>query len=162
MPGAVVEDASAQIAAVRMIKTEDEIDSMRQACDVTCLSLEWAFGQLREGITEHELAEQIAANIEQRNAIVMSPIVLYADHAAHPHGAAGDRKLKRGDLVLVDVGSRINGFGVIGWLKYLPYVVVDCRALSMPGRAGPRLPQRQQPAEAGDRTACHERLTYDG
>lgn len=100
------------IQGLRMIKSEQEIESIREAQKITQSSFEYALDKLKIGMTEKELALEIEFHMRAKGAEAMSfnPIVLFGENAALPHGIPSDRQLRKGDFVLMDTGCIVNGY----------------------------------------------------
>ena len=52
LPGARWVDGGPALAATRAIKSQAEIECLRQACEITCLGVKDGFDQLHAGMTE--------------------------------------------------------------------------------------------------------------
>jgi len=105
-------DIAEGIARERSVKDPDEIEAVRNAARVTEKALSKAIGELKEGISELELAGLIEYYMRMNGAeeYAFPIIVAFSENAAYPHTTPSGRKLRRGDLVLVDLGARINGY----------------------------------------------------
>lgn len=95
----------------RMIKGEEELDSLRSACAVT----DWAFRHvsptMRPGMTEREVAQALIERFAERGAEpAFEPIVATGANAALPHHRPTEQALSRGDLVVMDFGARYRGY----------------------------------------------------
>lgn len=104
-------DAGAMINTLRRTKSDAEIALMQHAKDITLEVHRRAWMQLREGQRASEVERYIA---EQHRALGGNGntfcIVSFAEDTALPHGGEGDRALKRGDVVLIDTGTQIEGY----------------------------------------------------
>jgi Xaa-Pro dipeptidase len=103
-------DATMYLSEMRMVKSKEELDYMKMACEVTDSSLESSFEHLQTGMTEKELSSLLGNEIRSRGGENPFNIVLFGERAALPHGRPADRKLRDGDVVLVDTGSIIHGY----------------------------------------------------
>lgn len=104
-------DASKSFARARSIKSRYEIDRIRRAVRITKSALVRVESYLDEGVTERMLAarfEYIQAEIGARPSF--DSIVAFGKSAALPHYAPGDRKLRRNEVVLFDVGGIIDNY----------------------------------------------------
>ena len=110
VPDAHFVDATGYLSEVRMVKTPQELDWMRMACAITDRALEASFEQLHTGMTERDLADIIASEMQRGCGGVAFNIVLFGERAALPHGGPSDRELKPGDAILVDTGTTIHGY----------------------------------------------------
>ena len=114
LPMAQFVNCSAALAGCRTTKTGREMRFIRAAARANDVAFDNLLGQVREGMTELEIAyllqyEYIRAGGE---GIAFDTICVFGDHTAYPHGHPGHRKLKKGDMVtLVTESNRLGGFG---------------------------------------------------
>ena len=99
------------------IKTERELDAMRQACKITAAARALAGEMVRPGVTTGEIDKAVHDFIISQGA---KPSFLH--YQGYPgsacisvnevviHGIPGKRVLKEGDIVSVDVGAQYKGF----------------------------------------------------
>ncbi|MDE2127007.1 MAG: aminopeptidase P family protein [Armatimonadetes bacterium] len=99
------------LAGLRQLKTPDELAALEQAArdiDAVC---EESLAGLREGVTEREFGRVILDGIARRGkGPSFSPLVCFGENGAHPHHLSGDTRLKRGDVVIIDIGSADTGY----------------------------------------------------
>ncbi len=63
------------------------------------------------GVSEKTVAEKILELTKKANCqISFYPIIAFGRWSAYPHHKAGRRRLRRGDLVLVDLGAKYRGY----------------------------------------------------
>jgi Xaa-Pro dipeptidase len=110
LPDAEMVDISDRVGYVRMVKTPEEVALMEEACRISDESMEDAFAQLHTGMTEKELQALMTGGMLKRGASRAFAGVLFGERAALPHGGAGERKLKPGEFVLVDMGGLYKGY----------------------------------------------------
>ncbi len=111
MDDARIDDAGAMINRLRRRKTASEIALMQHAKTITLDVQRRAYAQLREG----QRASEVARFIDDQHRALGGAgntfcIVSFAEDTALPHGGEGDRALKRGDIVLIDTGTQIDGY----------------------------------------------------
>lgn len=100
------------VAALRAVKTKDEIRRIRAASrlaeDVLTLLIE----EIKPGIAEEELAAWFEYEFKCRGAEGASfdTIALFGARSSMPHGRPGSRRLRAGDIVLLDLGCRKAGY----------------------------------------------------
>lgn len=94
------------------IKNEWELDNIAKACEIAELAFNALLPQIKEGMTEIEVAALLEYEMRKRGAQGLSfdTIVAFGAHAAVPHHETGLTKLKFGDEILIDFGCRINGY----------------------------------------------------
>jgi len=87
-------------AAVRMVKTPEEIDAMRRAIAVALPRFRRAFEALRPGATEAEISSLFGGE----------NVVQFGPSSALPHGASTERALARNEAVLIDAWDKPEGY----------------------------------------------------
>jgi Xaa-Pro dipeptidase len=92
--------AASLFGALRMIKSREEIETMRQAVTVALPRFRRAFEALRPGCLESE----ISAFFGGEN------VVQFGASSALPHGASGPTPLARDEAVLIDAWDRPDGY----------------------------------------------------
>lgn len=97
---------------LRYIKSNDEINNIRQAANIADNALAETLNLVKEGVTERELTTELEYQMARRGSkeIAFQTILLFAERAALPHGVPGDNKLKHGDFILIDFGATVNGY----------------------------------------------------
>jgi Xaa-Pro dipeptidase len=110
LPEAELVDISDYVGYIRMVKTLEEIELIEEACRISDETMEEAFAQLHTGMTEKELQALMTNGMVKRGASRAFAGVLFGERAALPHGGAGERKLKPGEFVLVDMGGLYKGY----------------------------------------------------
>jgi len=103
-PGTELVDASELIFNARSIKTEEEIGRIKQAAEIASTAALEARSCLRPGISETEIAAVISSTIYRRGAQFSHLVVASGERSTLPHGLPTTRKLKEGDLVVMDFG----------------------------------------------------------
>ena len=110
LPNASFINIGPHLGYIRMVKTEEELEYIQQACAINDMAMEEAFSQLHTGMTEKELQALMVSGMQNRGAGRAFAGVLFGERAALPHGGASDRKLKPGEFVLVDMGGTVNSY----------------------------------------------------
>jgi Xaa-Pro dipeptidase len=110
MPEASFVDVGDHLGYVRMLKTDEELALIEEACRISDAAMKEAFAQLHTDMTEKELQDLMVSEMQKRGAARAFAGVLFGERAALPHGSASDRKLKPGEFVLVDMGGLYKGY----------------------------------------------------
>jgi Xaa-Pro dipeptidase len=112
IPGVTLVPADDLYAALRMIKTADELAAMRRAVAVAESAFQAWLPQLHVGMTEREAAARLVAALLTggADALAFSPIVAGGPNGGLPHAVPGERTFKPGDWVVVDWGARVDGY----------------------------------------------------
>ncbi len=95
---------------LRVIKDEDEQKKMRNAADLSKKAFRCAIEELKEGVSELEIAWIYEKYCREHGAEKLSftPIVAFGENSAFPHHRASKRKLKNNEVVLIDVGCVLD------------------------------------------------------
>ena len=103
---------SAELAKLRSIKTEEEIEKMKKAQSVTERALSAVLPLLKTGVTEREISAELTYRFLKLGAdgAAFDNIVAFGENSSDCHHIAGDRKLERGDVVLFDIGAKADGY----------------------------------------------------
>lgn len=96
---------------LRIIKTPAEIILIQNACALAVRAMKHVEDCLKVGVREQEIATAIEDFFKRHGATPsFSPIIAFGSSSAMPHSQPTDRKLKNNDLVLVDIGCKLNGY----------------------------------------------------
>ena len=101
------------IASMRMIKDDQEIVLMRQAAVIAQNAMEYTLSQVKLGMTEKELANELSIQIIRAGSepeLPFQPLVSFGPNSADPHAFATDRTLVPNELILVDWGANLGGY----------------------------------------------------
>ena len=110
--GAKLVNIDDKLSAVMTVKNEWEIENIAKACEVAEKGFLATLPEIKEGMTEMEVAALLEYNMKKFGAQGTSfdTIVAFGAHAAVPHHETGDTKLCFGDEILIDFGCKINGY----------------------------------------------------
>jgi len=106
-------DASEALASLRLRKDEGEVAAIRHAVGVAQAALESILPTIRVGATEREVASALTMALLQHGSdseLPFAPIVCAGPNSANPHATPSDRKIRKGDLLLVDWGATTEGY----------------------------------------------------
>ncbi|ASJ03207.1 peptidase M24 [Thermococcus profundus] len=100
------------IKELRMVKTPEEIEVIKQACRIADLAMETALEEVREGVKEREVAAKMEYVMKMNGAekVAFDTIVASGWRSALPHGIASDKVIEKGDLVVIDEGALFNHY----------------------------------------------------
>ena len=107
-----IKDCSEILAECRAIKSREELNSIKAACEISERAVQDAFGALCEGITEKELKTFLESRMAALGAedTAFDTIVAFGKNSAVPHHETGDDGLKADSVVLIDTGAKVNGY----------------------------------------------------
>ena len=100
------------IEEFRRQKDARELRMFKKAQEITRQMLKRVPRVLKSAITEQELAWKLETWARELGAEGLSfePVVAFGTHTSCPHHHPTDRKLRKGNLVQIDVGARYGGY----------------------------------------------------
>ena len=100
------------VAELRLIKTPDEIELLRQAAKLTDDAFTHILDFLRAGRSEVAVALELERFMREHGAEGPSfeTIVASGHRSAMPHGTASSKTIETGDLVTLDFGALVDGY----------------------------------------------------
>lgn len=103
--------ASELLGPLRLIKTPAEQEKIAVAGELVSLGIDVALAAAEPGITEQQLAAKIDAAMGAGGAETVDYLLVASGPgSAAPHHQAGDRPLREGEPVLVDIAGRVDGY----------------------------------------------------
>jgi Xaa-Pro dipeptidase len=106
-------DATRLVGSLRVCKDAVEVSAMRKAVKVAQAALEATIPSMRVGTTEQEIASELVFNLLRNGSqpeMPFTPIVSSGPNSANPHASPSNRKLRPGDLLVVDWGAAVDGY----------------------------------------------------
>ena len=100
-------DVSQIVDRVRMIKDEEEKELMRRASLLNDAACQRVINSISEIKSEKDVAKDLLAIHEELkvDGLSFEPIIAYGANGANPHGTVGDRYVKPGDTIIIDMGG---------------------------------------------------------
>ena len=100
------------IEQIRQEKQEDEIESIKKACKITDECFEYIIKYIKKGMTEKRIAFEIEKYMRINGAenIAFEFCVASGPNSALPHATPTERKLQENDVLLIDIGCKVNGY----------------------------------------------------
>jgi Xaa-Pro aminopeptidase len=101
------------VEELRVVKDEDELDSIRRAAQIADIAFERFVDEADfVGRTEGDLAWLMEQFLHDAGAdgVAFSVLVASGPNAAKPHTVPGARRLERGETVIVDWGCMVDGY----------------------------------------------------
>jgi Xaa-Pro dipeptidase len=108
-PHAVLTTATPVTAGCRMIKSTHELALMRLASQVTLAAYEAVYHALREGITQEQVEDLIAAAYKQLG-FPGEASVQVDEYSALPHGSTRPQVIHEGSIMIIDDGCTVEGY----------------------------------------------------
>jgi Xaa-Pro dipeptidase len=109
-PGVELVSATPITAGCRMFKSPAELALMQRASDITIAAFKAAFATLQEGMTQHDLEDNMVAALTRVGGSDPWALVGFGEYSAFPHGSIKPQRLKRGDIVLLDAGCAVEDY----------------------------------------------------
>lgn len=106
-------ELSGIIEGIRAVKTPEELEKMQRAQDIADGAFTFVTENIiEEGVTELELARAIDFFMLSHGAEAVSfdTIALCGENTSLPHGVPSDRKIRKGEFVLMDFGAVYQGY----------------------------------------------------
>lgn len=95
---------------LRMFKTPAELALMQRANDITLIAHKICTDMLEEGMTPQEFSA-LSTEAHKRMGVSGGCMVNFGEASAYPHGSIQQQYLKKGDIVLMDGGCKVGGYG---------------------------------------------------
>ncbi|MBF5060115.1 M24 family metallopeptidase [Candidatus Neptunochlamydia vexilliferae] len=97
---------------VRAVKDKKELLLLKKSATLLQKGFLHIRKKLKEGVRECDIAREFEFYVKKEGAEALSfePIVAFGPNSALPHHLSSTRKLKKGDLVLIDIGVVLNGY----------------------------------------------------
>ena len=98
---------SRSIRELRKVKDKKEIELMRKAAELTSEGMRVAYEAVVPGVREYDVAAEIEYAMRKQGCwgTAFDTIVASGVYSAFPHGGCSDRKIRKGNLVVVDLGA---------------------------------------------------------
>ena len=101
-----------ELKLIRAYKDATEIALLKKAAEISSSAIRSVVGQIKPGCTEKELALQLDFNARKYGAdgLAFETIVAAGENSALPHAQPTDRRIKKGDFVVIDFGVKYRGY----------------------------------------------------
>jgi Xaa-Pro aminopeptidase len=97
---------------LRLVKDADEIAATKRACALVDAMFDSILDLLKPGTVERDIALELEYRMRKSGAekIGFDSIIAAGENGAKPHAEPSERALRRGDLVTMDFGARVDGY----------------------------------------------------
>ncbi len=97
---------------MRKIKDPQETELMRKAGEITSFGMKAASEAIRPGVKETEVAAEIEYAMRMKGGwgTAFETSVASGPRSAYPHGGCAENMIKRGELVVVDIGAKYKHY----------------------------------------------------
>jgi Xaa-Pro aminopeptidase len=95
------------VSELRKVKDEKELELMHKAGELTTEGMRAAYEAIKPGVKEIEVAGEIEYAMRKCGCwgTAFETIVASGTRSAFPHGGCTDKTIRKGDLVVVDIGA---------------------------------------------------------
>lgn len=103
---------SGVVEKIREVKSEEEIQTIQKAVEITEKAYDYILGIAKEGMKEIELANELDFYMRKLGAsgVSFDTIVASGVRSAMPHGVASEKIIEEGDMITIDFGCIYNGY----------------------------------------------------
>ena len=100
------------VESLRLIKTEEEINFIKQAAQIADQAFEHILNYIKPGVKEIDVATELEYFMRKKGATSSSfdTIVASGWRSALPHGVASEKEIQTGELVTLDYGAIYKGY----------------------------------------------------
>lgn len=98
--------------SLRAQKSEQELESIKKAQDLTDKTFSYILNFIKAGKTEREIALEMEFFMRRLGSegVSFDFIVVSGKNSSLPHGVPTDKKIENGDFITMDFGAVINGY----------------------------------------------------
>lgn len=113
LPGRELVPTSELVEYQRRFKDTGELQRLRLAASIADRALSVVKPELNAGRTELEIARMLDATMLDLGAddLSFATIVAAGPNSAKPHATPSDRPIGDGDMVVIDFGAKVDGYG---------------------------------------------------
>lgn len=110
--GLEIVDSTPAFTLAMSVKEDYEIENIKKACEIADKAFVRLLGEIKEGMTENEVAAILEFLMRKGGASGTSfeTIVGFGENSSVPHHETGNRKLRFGDIILIDFGCKFEGY----------------------------------------------------
>jgi Xaa-Pro dipeptidase len=112
-PGATFESAEPLIAEMRMRKDASELAAMQRAVEIAEGALEATLAKVKIGMTEKQISGELNQQLIAHGCdpeLPFQPIIATGANSANGHATVGERKIAKGDMLIIDWGAASDGY----------------------------------------------------
>jgi Xaa-Pro aminopeptidase len=113
LPDIEVADADSLMQRARLIKLDEEIPIIEEACAIGDSVTQRALDETRAGRRENEVAGDALQTLYYMGGEmphVITPFVASGEHMSPPHRICSDKVIRNQDLCFIDIGAMWNGY----------------------------------------------------
>lgn len=110
LPDMKIVDATRLVASVAAVKSERELDTMRQSMALTDIAVQTFQRLLREGVTELEVSDAVDAAIKEAGGTIRPYTLLFGARTRLPHGRPAAHQLHRDEPAFTELSGLKSGY----------------------------------------------------
>ena len=111
LPDMKIADATRLVASVAAVKSDLELEAMRDAMAMTDLSVRTFLNALRDGVTEAEVAEEIEDEVRKSGGEIRPNYTLvFGERTRLPHGGPKGHPIKYNEPAMIEIGGSKHGY----------------------------------------------------
>lgn len=104
-------EATKLIESLRIIKDDEEIRSIKTACEITDKCFKYLIETIKPGMTEKQIARIIHDYfMDNAEGEAFKAIVASGENSSKPHAMPTDKKIKEKDIITIDMGCKYEGY----------------------------------------------------
>ncbi len=104
-------DVSRDVGRIRAVKSKEELKIMKKAAEITGRAFELVAEILEPGVSEKEIAANITSFfLLEGDGQAFEPIVASGRNSVYIHVNPTNKKIRKGETVIVDIGARVKGY----------------------------------------------------
>jgi Xaa-Pro aminopeptidase len=109
--GVALEPGAGTVEGLRRVKDEAELAAIAAAAELADEIWRWSLERGLAGRSETDVARAAEARMREQGAEPSFPAIVAAGpNGALPHAEPGEREIGRGELVVFDMGARLDGY----------------------------------------------------
>lgn len=94
----------------RLIKNKEEIENIKGAVKAIEKAYKKCEEEITENLSENEIVSIISNELMRNNAIPRDILVQAGEHFAIPHWTHSERRIRKGDVIVIDISATYNGY----------------------------------------------------
>lgn len=112
LEGVLIEVMECSASSVRMVKDQSAIEALQKSAELNDKGFRFLRTLLAPGVSEIELTRELEVFWLRHggDCAGFEPIVAFGCNSAGPHHHSSQRRLRTGDLVLIDLGVQLDGY----------------------------------------------------
>jgi Xaa-Pro aminopeptidase len=112
LKGVELKPVSGAVETLRMVKSTDEIETIRASVKLNSAALEQAMARFKPGMSELDVAAEIDYRMRLLGAdgTAFDTIVAAGERSALPHAHPTGHPISAGELLLIDMGATVAGY----------------------------------------------------